>query len=138
MDQNAFLARERNLHGLSGTVRQQRRMVLYAHILLAAKAAAHHHRGHAHLVRRQAEHRRTFLLRLVDALIAAVNPYAFSLRHRHRALRLQERMLGRRHGIMIRDDILAVFNLLLCVAAHQMLMRKHVRPHRRVDKDFVL
>ncbi|MPN43336.1 hypothetical protein SDC9_190895 [bioreactor metagenome] len=50
----------------------QRRMVLYAHILLAAESAADEHAMAMHLLFGDAEHGRDLVLFVIDALRAAV------------------------------------------------------------------
>ena len=93
VDDEAFRPGELDLDGALGQEGNERRVVLYGHVLLAAEAAAHELVLHPDLFQRQAEHRRRFKAGVVGALIRGVDQHAVILWQRHRALRLQKGVL---------------------------------------------
>ena len=81
-------------------------MVLHAHIFFAAEAAADHLCDNPHFIDWQTGRFCAFFLSLVHTLITRIDDDpAFSVRHSHCCFRLQKGMFGRRHGIVVRNDI---------------------------------
>ena len=100
--------------------------MLYAHILFAAKAAAHRHGAHPHRFAREPQHIGAFMLRLVHALIAAKDAHAVALGACHGALGLQKRMLGKRHAVTVGDHMRAGLDGGVNIAAPHLLMAQQV------------
>ncbi len=113
----ALRARKANLDRTLEQVAGECRMVLHAHVLFAAEAAADHHRGHANLFGRKSQHHGAFFARLIHALIAAKDMHAVAFDFSNRAFRFEKRVIGKRHAIVVCDHMCAVFNDFVRVAA---------------------
>jgi hypothetical protein len=98
-------------------VGKQRRVVLHAHILLAAESAAHHGRRHAYALKRKPEHIRAFVLRLINALVGADDVHDAALGIGYGAFRLQKRVLRKGNAVVVGHHIFAVFDDFVRVAA---------------------
>ena len=111
MNKDGLGARQLHLHGTARHIAEQRSMVLYRHILLAAKAAAHQHILYMAVVVIHAQHTGALVQGRVGALVGGQQLHAAVFhRYRHAALRLQEGVLrpGRRE--MLGDHILGLGN----------------------------
>ena len=87
----AFLPGEFDLHGLFYNPRGQGRMVLHAHVFLAAETAAHQHGVYVRLLVRQVEHVGQFVLFVIDALRAGIDQDAvLAFGHANGAFRLHK------------------------------------------------
>ena len=95
---DGLLAREAHLDGAVHRERGERGQVLHGDVLLAAKAAAHEHGLHDHLLGRgvPAEHVGDLLAGVVGALVGRAHLDAALVREGDGALGLEERVLGER------------------------------------------
>ena len=109
----------------AGEIGHERGVVLHAHILLAAEAAADKLVLHADLV--GAEQELTLVQRGMGRLVGGQDHDIAVLVHiRDRALRLKERMLGPRGLKVLGDDVFGVLDRRLGVAAGDVLVGLHV------------
>ena len=123
VDEDGFLPGELHLHGDTGAIGQQSRVVLHGHILLASEAAAHELVLHEAQFGADAEKLHALPLGGVGALVGGEKLYAAVFqRKRHAAFRLQERVLrpGRLKALV--QDISAACDGRVRVAAGDMLM----------------
>ena len=127
VDVEALLPGELHLHGPARGPGHQRRVMLHAHVLLAAEAAAHQLGLAAHLFRRQLEHAADFLLLVVDRLAGGVHQKpAVAVRDADGAFRLHEGMVGHRGGIVPGDHVRRLRDRLVHVAPAQHLLGEDV------------
>ncbi len=134
VDLQAVRAGEAHLDWLFQQIAGERRVMLNAHVLLAAKPAANHHGGDAHLFRRQSQHGGAFLARLIHALIAAIDVHAVALDFGNRALRLQKRVIRKRDTVMVGHHVRAGANHLVRIATLDALIGKQVVLAIRMDE----
>ena len=126
MDEQGFGPRELDLDGPAGQVRDERGMVLDAHVFFSAEAAADELILHADLVR--AEQELALVQRRVRGLVGRKHHHiAIRVDVRDGAFRLQKRVLRPRRLEMLRNDVFGVFDGRIRVAARDMLIRLHVR-----------
>ena len=125
MDEQRFRPGQLDLDRAAGEVGHERGVVLHAHILLAAEAAADKLVLHADLV--GAEQELTLVQRGMGRLVGGQDHDIAVLVHiRDRALRLEERMLGPRGLKVLGDDVFGVLDRRLGVAAGDVLVGLHV------------
>ena len=126
VDQHALLAAQLHLDGSSGKIRDQRRMVLHRHILLAAEAAAHQHVGNADLLLRQTQHTGDLPRRIVGALVRGEDRHAVPLPICHGAFRFEERMLRIGRLIVVHQHIVGIADGLIGIAAAHVLFAQQI------------
>ena len=115
--QNGLGAAQLDLYRPLGVPGQQRAVVLHGHILLAAEAAAHQLVLHPDLVVGQAQHQGALVQRGVGGLVGGQQQNAaVRLGLAHRALRLQEGVLGPGCLEVVAGDIFGIGHRCLGVA----------------------